>query len=467
MTERVNSTIQSNVRRTDELLSQLSSYKSSRYSNSKSMNDHLSNFDDLRASINSLDLKSPKSMISLNSPKQQTFKSAMSPINIMNNHSINSYRSSLSPLKKTYESEESQIKLPIDNLLFEKLNESMDEQETKLSEWNKVIEKATNLEANLLNDIEESQLIGNELIDLEISTLEDLSHDIAPLAFNDNKTIHKMSRLLNERQSRLETDKINFDSKLSTSTTKRERYEKELEDLTRKLHEARNEESELNNKLHEIGIELTSIGDQLSITNSMKNKINTNLHKMNDIEKRLIDGINNLKQQMSQQWKSFEDKWKEWTLNEIAIWINHHGLQQKYDKAVLIENMSNKLQMENGGDLLKLSKNDWIQIGITNVRDRQYLRNEFGILTAPPSIRDDFKCPLTNQLMKDPVIAADGYTYERQSIREWFANNKKTWNNIKCVISPVTGDILTTDMLFSNHQLFKQIQDYRKANNIQ
>ena len=490
MTDRINEAIQSNVRRTDELLSQLSMYKtsSSRFSNPKplninDLNDDLShrrsglaNFDVLRASINSLELKSPKSTVNIFSPK--SIKSTQSPLmqkmglarndNNNDNHRpnpmIGTYRSSLSPLKQTYGIS---LNLPIDTLLFDKLNESMDDQENKLIEWNKVIEKSNDPEDIAKNDIEESQLIGNELIDLQISTLEELSHDIAPSAFNDNKTIHKISRLLNERNLSLDSDKINFESKLTSATSKRERLEKELEEITKKLHAARNDESELNNKLHEITIELNSINDQISITNSMKNKINTNLHKMNDIEKKLIDGINDLKDKMKSEWNSFKSNWKQWSLSEIATWINHHGLQLKYSKKELIENMSNKLEIESGQDLLGLNKNDWITMGITNARDRQYLRNEFGILTAPPSIRDDFKCPLTKQLMQDPVIAADGYTYDRRAIQDWFMGNKKKWNNVQCVISPITGDILTTDMLFSNHQLFKQIQDYRKANNIQ
>ena len=31
-------------------------------------------------------------------------------------------------------------------------------------------------------------------------------------------------------------------------------------------------------------------------------------------------------------------------------------------------------------------------------------------------IPDEFKCPITTEIMKDPVIAADGITYERKSI---------------------------------------------------
>lgn len=365
------------------------------------------------------------------------------------------------------------ISLPIDSLTFEKLNQSMDSQESKLSQWSEVLKKAKTLHSEFRTrsdkdgnaDIEHIQQSGNELIDLQIGTLEDLSHETAPKAFNDNKTIHNIARKLNERQLQLDSDKSTVDARLNQAATKRSRLEKELEALTRKLHEARTEESELSNNLHEVTIELSSVNDQLSIANSMKNRITSNLGQMNGVEKHLIDGIHGLKQEMSAQWKQFESRWQSWTPQEIAIWISHHGLQQQYSKQTLINAMKD-LGIERGSDLLTPGKGDWNRMGISNARDRRYLRNEFGILSAPPSVAEHFKCPLTKKLMHDPVIAADGYTYERQAIQDWFANNHKTWNNIQCVVSPLTGDILTTDMLFSNHQLFKEIQDYRKANNV-
>ncbi|CAD7700374.1 unnamed protein product [Ostreobium quekettii] len=40
--------------------------------------------------------------------------------------------------------------------------------------------------------------------------------------------------------------------------------------------------------------------------------------------------------------------------------------------------------------------------------------------------RSQFSCPLTNKLMEDPVVAADGFTYERSSIEEWLVQNGKS-----------------------------------------
>ena len=35
----------------------------------------------------------------------------------------------------------------------------------------------------------------------------------------------------------------------------------------------------------------------------------------------------------------------------------------------------------------------------------------------------DLCCPISQELMEDPVVAADGITYERRCIAEWFYFN--------------------------------------------
>lgn len=44
-----------------------------------------------------------------------------------------------------------------------------------------------------------------------------------------------------------------------------------------------------------------------------------------------------------------------------------------------------------------------------------------------------FTCPITHSVMTDPVVAADGYSYERDAIAKWFQTSN---------ISPVTGENL-------------------------
>ena len=51
----------------------------------------------------------------------------------------------------------------------------------------------------------------------------------------------------------------------------------------------------------------------------------------------------------------------------------------------------------------------------------------------PNEMPNDFKCPISQKIMKNPVIAADGHTYERVSIETWLTSNDT---------SPKTGDVL-------------------------
>ncbi|XP_040890125.1 WD repeat, SAM and U-box domain-containing protein 1 isoform X2 [Toxotes jaculatrix] len=60
-------------------------------------------------------------------------------------------------------------------------------------------------------------------------------------------------------------------------------------------------------------------------------------------------------------------------------------------------------------------------------------------------IPDEFLCPITRELMKEPVIAADGYSYERAAIESWINTKNRT--------SPMTNLPLLTTLLTPNHTL--------------
>jgi len=60
-----------------------------------------------------------------------------------------------------------------------------------------------------------------------------------------------------------------------------------------------------------------------------------------------------------------------------------------------------------------------------------------------------FKCPITKEPMEWPVIAHDGFTYEKSAIEKWISTNMN---------SPVTGQKLTSNILFDN-KIIKGIID--------
>jgi ankyrin repeat protein len=67
------------------------------------------------------------------------------------------------------------------------------------------------------------------------------------------------------------------------------------------------------------------------------------------------------------------------------------------------------------------------------------------------SIPHECFCPITQEVMKDPVIAQDGHTYERSAIERWFATGQRT--------SPVTRAVFSNITLRPNYALRNLIQD--------
>ncbi|KAF5178076.1 U-box domain-containing protein kinase family protein, partial [Thalictrum thalictroides] len=70
-------------------------------------------------------------------------------------------------------------------------------------------------------------------------------------------------------------------------------------------------------------------------------------------------------------------------------------------------------------------------------------------LGGPPN---DFICPLLKDLMEDPCVAGDGYTYDRKAIEVWLKENNK---------SPLTGLSLPSKSLIPNYSLFSAIMEWR------
>ncbi|KDP32265.1 hypothetical protein JCGZ_14786 [Jatropha curcas] len=67
-----------------------------------------------------------------------------------------------------------------------------------------------------------------------------------------------------------------------------------------------------------------------------------------------------------------------------------------------------------------------------------------------------FRCPISLELMRDPVTVSTGQTYDRSSIESWVATGNTT--------CPVTRVPLTDFTLIPNHTLRRLIQDWCVAN---
>ena len=67
---------------------------------------------------------------------------------------------------------------------------------------------------------------------------------------------------------------------------------------------------------------------------------------------------------------------------------------------------------------------------------------------------DAFICPITYDIMVDPVVASDGNSYERAAIVDWFSRNNT---------SPITREPMP-NTLIQNRNLKKMIQEWQAEN---
>ena len=69
-------------------------------------------------------------------------------------------------------------------------------------------------------------------------------------------------------------------------------------------------------------------------------------------------------------------------------------------------------------------------------------------------VPDDYICPITAEIMTDPVSTLDGFTYERAAITEWL-RTKDT--------SPKTGATLESKALIPNHLVRSLLRAFNEA----
>nr|XP_056717280.1 WD repeat, SAM and U-box domain-containing protein 1 [Euleptes europaea] len=132
-----------------------------------------------------------------------------------------------------------------------------------------------------------------------------------------------------------------------------------------------------------------------------------------------------------------------WSEEDVSIWLCKHGLKD------LVE-IFQKNNID-GKELLSLTKEslaDDLKIESLGLRSK-VLRNieelQIERKSACESVPDEFLCPITKELMKEPVIAADGYSYEKEAMENWIINKRRS--------SPMTNLPLQRLVLTPNRTL--------------
>lgn len=146
----------------------------------------------------------------------------------------------------------------------------------------------------------------------------------------------------------------------------------------------------------------------------------------------------------------------QWSVDNVCNWLEglnlkeyeetfrNHAIDGKELIHLTHENLLISLKIDVLGHRNKILRG--IQALKNPLWQHQYLLDEN--ITIP----EEFCCPITHEKMIDPVVAMDGYSYERGAILEWIRSGKNT--------SPMTNELLSSTEIIPNKTLRLIIQKY-------
>ncbi|NXM78192.1 WSDU1 protein, partial [Serilophus lunatus] len=134
---------------------------------------------------------------------------------------------------------------------------------------------------------------------------------------------------------------------------------------------------------------------------------------------------------------------EDWSEDDVSAWLCAQDLA---DFVGLF-----KMNNIDGKELLNLTKESLaneLKIESLGLRSKVLQKIEelrMTMISVSVPVPDEFLCPITRELMKDPVIAADGYSYEREAVEHWLSSKRRS--------SPMTNLPLASLALTPNRTL--------------
>ena len=141
----------------------------------------------------------------------------------------------------------------------------------------------------------------------------------------------------------------------------------------------------------------------------------------------------------------------------------NNALQNQADDNDDLDSIIQMMGLVSNQDLLKESiaveKEQMDQlIDLVSCIREHMLKTEFLEVAKGISTPPYFRCPLSTELMVDPVIVASGQTFDRTSIKTWLDNG--------LAVCPRTRQVLTHQELIPNYTVKAMIESWLEANNI-
>ncbi|KAK1388485.1 RING-type E3 ubiquitin transferase [Heracleum sosnowskyi] len=89
-------------------------------------------------------------------------------------------------------------------------------------------------------------------------------------------------------------------------------------------------------------------------------------------------------------------------------------------------------------------------------KEMKYINKRNSLGTQPLEPLQSFYCPITREVMEDPVETSSGQTFERKAIEEWLASGSN--------LCPMTNIVLETPLLRPNKTLRQSIEEWKDRN---
>lgn len=150
---------------------------------------------------------------------------------------------------------------------------------------------------------------------------------------------------------------------------------------------------------------------------------------------------------IARRLKQSKENATKWTPGDVAKWVTAINLESVAD-AILNSNVD-------GDMLLNNEEDDLINLLEIDEENTETFSNELKWLKTKnkdSAIPDDYLCPITQEIMRDPVTCSDGHNYEKSAIEEWFSAGKHT--------SPMTNEEIEDLEVVANDELRDQIAGY-------
>ena len=262
----------------------------------------------------------------------------------------------------------------------------------------------------------------------------------------------------------------------STAKLRRADLINSIEDKVKECNDQINKENEVLTNLRNSSELVSLLKKQHEELQSLSTSSITLMNAYKDFQENNKKSIAAINRYFEDKWKQFESKWWKWDVIDIISWFKYKTIGKDTGN-LNWKSIKNEMTKRNidGKSLEHFNDSRLDMIGIKDFNISVFLMKEIATLRTKYDymfIKDDtkdndndddidnnqeikipsrFLCPLTKEIMKDPVIAFDENTYEREAIENHLKQNR---------ISPITGNKAYIMNVYPNQELKKEIEAF-------